>query len=164
VDPSRYARLEDERRFLVPALPEDARSPRLIEDRYVTGTRLRLRRVTDERGTVCKLGQKVRVDEAHPSAAWHTTVYLDEVEFSVLARTESSTLAKRRWTLPGGGCADEFLGWLEGLVLVEGERPFEAPPRAVEVTDDERFSGGALAVLDKAEAASLLAEARALAT
>lgn len=164
VERSRYARLEDERRFLVAALPDGAASPRLIEDRYVERTRLRLRRVTDDRGTVLKLGHKVREDDAHPSAAWHTTLYLTDAEHALLERLDARTLTKRRWTLPGGGCADEFLGPLAGLVLVEGERPFHAPPRAVEVTDDERFTGGALAALDAEAAAVLVADARARAS
>jgi CYTH domain-containing protein len=130
----------------------------------VTGTRLRVRRITDGRGTVCKLGQKVRAVADRPTARWHTTMYLDDAEFAALAHLGGSALAKRRWSLPGGGCADEFLGTLSGLVLVEGERPFDAPPRSVEVTDDERFSGGALAALDAAAAAALLADAAARAT
>jgi len=160
VDRSRYARLEDERRFVVASLPEDATSPRLIEDRYVARTRLRLRRVTDDRGKLLKLGHKVREDDARPSAAWHTTLYLTDAEHALLESLDARTLTKRRWTLPGGGCADEFLGPLAGLVLIEGERPFDAPPRAVEVTDDERFTGGALAALDAEAAAALVADAR----
>jgi len=160
VEPSRYARLEDERRFLVASVPGSAVTPRLIEDRYVRGTRLRLRRVSDGDGTVCKLGQKVPV-AARPSAVWHTTLYLDDAEFELLSGLGAVTLSKRRWTLPGAGCADEFLGALEGLVLLEGERPFDPPEHAVEVTDDERYRGGALAALDDAAAASLVAESRA---
>jgi CYTH domain-containing protein len=164
VEVSRYARLEDERRFVVAALPDGAASPRLIEDRYVTGTRLRVRRVTDERGTVCKLGQKVHAGADRATAVWHTTMYLDDAEFAALAHLEGSALAKRRWSLPGGGCADEFLGPLAGLVMVEGERPFDAPPSSVEVTDDGRYNGGALAALDEAAAAALVADATARAT
>jgi CYTH domain-containing protein len=160
VEPSRYAKLEDERRFLVAEVPPGAVTPRLIEDRYLSGTRLRLRRVSDGDRTVCKLGQKVR-DDARPTAVWHTTLYLDSSEFERLSRLGAATLTKRRWSLLRGGSADEFLGALEGLVLVEGERPFDPPTNAVEVTDDERYRGGALAVLDPLAAASLVAESRA---
>jgi CYTH domain-containing protein len=163
MDPSRYARLEDEQRFVVAALPDEATDPRLIEDRYVAGTRLRLRRVTDGHGTQRKLGQKRRVDD-RPSASWHTTLYLDEAEHDVLEALDAVTLSKRRWSLPRGGCADEFLGSLAGLVLVEGERPFDGPPGAIEVTDDERFTGGALAALDDEAADELVAEATARAS
>jgi CYTH domain-containing protein len=160
MDASRYARLEDERRFLVAAVPDGAASPRRVEDRYVAGTRLRLRRVADDCGSVLKLGHKVRREATHPSAVWHTSIYLDDGEFAVLAALEARELVKRRWSLPGGGSADEFLGPLAGLVLVEGDRPFELASPAIEVTDDERFSGGALAALDAAGAAALVAEAK----
>ena len=160
VDPTKYARLEDERRFLVVAVPDGATSPRRIEDRYVAGTRLRLRRVTDERGSVLKLGHKRRREDGRPSTVWHTTMYLDDAEFAMLSALEARTLEKRRWSLSGGGSADEFLGPLAGLVLVEGDRPFELAPPAIEVTDDERFCGGALAALDAKGAAALVDEAR----
>jgi CYTH domain-containing protein len=160
MDPSRYARLEDERRFLVAAVPEGATSPRRIEDRYVTGTSLRLRRVTDERGSVLKLGHKQRCDEGRPSTVWHTTMYLDDAEYAMLATLEARTLDKLRWSLSDGGSADELLGALAGLVLIEGDRPFELPPPAVEVTADERFCGDALAALDASGAAALVAEAQ----
>ena len=141
MDPSRYARLEDERRFLVAVVPDGATSPRHIEDRYVTGTRLRLRRATDERGSVLKLGHKRRCDEGRPSTVrhttvwhttmWHTTMYLDDSEYAKLTSLDARTLQKRRW-----------------------------PPPAFEVTADERFCGGALAALDVSGAAALEAEAR----
>jgi CYTH domain-containing protein len=163
VDRTKYARLEDEQRFVLPALPDGSHAPRLIEDRYVLGTRLRVRTVTDEvsRGVVAKLGHKVRLDDAHPSAVWHTTMYVDDDELAVLAALRAATLTKRRWTV-AGGAVDTFLGDLDGLVLFEGPRPVVAPGPAVEVTDDERFCGGALAALDPDGAAALLAEASRL--
>ena len=116
----RYARREDEQRYVAASVPDGARSPRRVEDRYLDGTRLRLRLVTDEDGTVVrKLGHKVRDDPARPSAVWHTTCYLDDAEYGVLATLPAMTLVKRRRTLTEG-CADEFDGALEGLVLVEG--------------------------------------------
>jgi hypothetical protein len=162
VDTTKYARLEDEERWLIDALPGDATAPRLIEDRYVDGTRLRLRTVTDATGTLRKLGHKVRPDSARPSAVWHTTLYLDEPEFARLATLPSRTLRKRRWSLDDGAVADEFLDGLDGLVLVEAQRPHPARPGGVEVTDDERFCGGSLAALDDVGAPAFLALARAL--
>ncbi len=161
MDAPKYARLEDEQRYVVGSLPDGARAPRLIEDRYVQGTRLRLRRVTDGGAATLKLGHKVRLDPSAPSAVWHTTCYLDEAEFALLGDLPAHELRKRRWTL-GTGCADQFLGALEGLVLLEGARPYRPPCPAVEVTDDERFSGGALAALDAGGAEVLLAHARRL--
>ena len=58
----KYAVVERERRFLVSRLPEVAHERRRIVDRYVTGTRLRLREVVTEDGIVTrKLGHKVRL-------------------------------------------------------------------------------------------------------
>jgi hypothetical protein len=163
MDPGRYARLEDEQRYVITAVPDGAGDPRLVEDRYLRGTNLRLRRVTDADGIVRKLGHKRRLDEVRPSAVWHTTMYLEASEFDLLAALDADVLRKRRWTTHGGGAADEFLDALTGLVLLEGARPHPGPPAAIEVTDDERFSGGSLAALDDAGATALVADARRMA-
>jgi CYTH domain-containing protein len=163
VDLTKYAHLEDEQRFVLPGLPEGSHAPRAIEDRYVLGTRLRVRTVTDEASgeMVGKLGHKRRLDQSHPSAVWHTTIYLDESELEVLRGMPARVLIKRRWTVAGGS-ADEFLGDLTGLVLFEGLRPVVAPGHAVEVTDDERFCGGSLAALGRDAAVMLVEDARRL--
>ena len=163
VDLTKYAHQEDEQRFVLPCLPAGSHAPRMIEDRYVPGTRLRVRTVTDESSgvTVGKLGHKVRIDPSRPSAVWHTTMYLDDAELDVLLGLTSRTLAKRRWTV-AGGCADEFFESLDGLILFEGPRPVVAPGPAVEVTDDERFTGGSLAALDAEGAKALVSDARRL--
>jgi hypothetical protein len=158
---SRYAFLEDEQRFVVGAVPRDASEAVQIDDRYVLGTRLRLREVRAPEGIVRKLGHKVPSGEG-PSSVFHTTIYLDHHEFELLAQLPAARLAKRRWKLPGGCVADEFQGDLVGLVLVEGERPAPRPDGAVEVTDDLRFGGGALAALDTSAAAELVTVARGL--
>jgi hypothetical protein len=159
VESGRYAHLEDEQRFVLGAVPQGAGGPRLIEDRYIRGTRLRLRRVTDGEHVLHKLGHKVPVGTARPSAVWHTTSYLDASEYEVLCALAAWPLAKRRWSLGPGTAVDELLGALEGLVLMEGDRPFDPPVRHLgEVTDDERFRGGALACLDASSARSLVAE------
>lgn len=163
VDHDKYSRLEDEQRFVLAGVPEGSHSPRTIEDRYVLDTRLRVRTVTDDDtgSRVAKLGQKVRADPSRPSAVWHTTMYLDDDELDTVGTLAACRVSKRRWTVQGG-CADEFFGNLVGLVLFEGPRPVLAPGRAVEVTDDERFCGGALSGLDADGARSLVAEARRL--
>ncbi|NLT28964.1 MAG: hypothetical protein GXX86_00685, partial [Propionibacterium sp.] len=48
----KYAVVERERRYLVSGLPEGALQVKDIVDRYVMGTRLRLREVRDADGTV----------------------------------------------------------------------------------------------------------------
>ena len=156
----KYARVEDEQRFLVSNLPAEASDPRMLTDRYLTGTRLRLRLLVGAGPTVRKLGHKVRLDGAGPSAVWHTTCYLDEAEYDLLAALPAGTVEKRRWSLPGSMCADEFLGALRGLVLIEGPRPTTVQGTAVEVTDDEGFTGGALAGLDDHDGAAFVAAAR----
>lgn len=161
MDHGRYARLEDEQRYVVGSVPPGATAPRLIEDRYLAGTRLRLRRVSGDGPTVLKLGHKVPVEGAGPSAVLHTTCYLDDAEFEALCALPGRTIRKRRWSL-GGGAVDEFDGDLDGLVLVEGQRPYAPDLVCAEVTDDPAFTGGALAGLDARAASAVVARARAL--
>jgi CYTH domain-containing protein len=151
----KYARPELERRFLLGAVPDGLVAKAHLEDRYLTGTRLRLRTATSPDGTVVhKLGQKVRVDPEDPSTIWLTTIYLDEAEAALLAALPGDDLVKDRFDWPGTGCVvDVFGGPLAGLVLAECERTdaealaaVEAPPGALgEVTHDDRYSGGRLA-------------------
>jgi CYTH domain-containing protein len=165
----KYAQVERERRFLVPGPVDLSSAGRVLEiqDAYIAGTRLRLRTV-HEAGQVIvrKLGHKVRFDASAPGWLAHTTMYLDEAEHRMLAELPSSTLAKTRHILPleaGRDIAvDVFGGSLSGLVLAEvdlgssGAMPETLPAwLGHEVTDDERFAGGALA-------ASLPADLRAL--
>jgi CYTH domain-containing protein len=90
---------------------------------------------------------------------WHTTVYLDASEYEVLSALAAWPLVKRRWSLQAGGAVDELLGPLDGLVLLEGDRPFDPPVSHLgEVTDDGRFCGGSLACLDEQGARGLIAE------
>jgi CYTH domain-containing protein len=163
VTTAKYARLEDEQRFVLDALPPDATNPRVIEDRYVIGSRLRVRTVTDvdSRAVVAKLGQKTREDDAMPSRVWHTTIYLDANELALLTSLPAHVLTKQRWHALAGS-VDVFAGPLEGLVLFEGDRPVAPPPGAVEVTSDGRFSGGALAALGVDAARSLVGLAHEL--
>lgn len=163
VDHAKYAHLEDEQRFVLAGVPAGSHTPRTIEDRYVLDTRLRVRVVTDDAtgAREAKLGHKVQVDSSHPSAVWHTTMYLDDRELDAVGALTARAISKRRWTV-AGGCADEFLGHLAGLVLFEGPRPVVAPSPCYEVTDDARFCGGELSRLDADGALALVAAARRL--
>lgn len=165
----RYAKLEREQRWLVPTVPERAGRGTVIEDRYVTGTRLRLRRAEGTSGVLHKLAQKVRPAEGGggPERVKITNLYLSEDEAAVLRQLPAAVLRKHRWPVRHDGRAyavDEHLGRLAGLVLAEttldeAEPRLPLPPFALrEVTDDERFSGGWLAHASDAEAAALLAE------
>jgi len=140
---------------VIPAL-DGAVSATLIEDRYLAGTRLRLRRMTPVGGgpARCKLGQKVRPDLAEPGLVLHTTMYLTAAEHAGLSGLPGAELRKVRHGLLIGGRqfgVDVFEGRHAGLVLVETE--LAGPDDAVaapafagaEVTGEERFTGGWLA-------------------
>jgi len=120
----KYAVVERERRWLLTAMPDDLTGGEtvLIRDRYLTGTRLRLREVTDAGGgRVLKLGHKVRL-EGDPRAVACTSFYLDETEWARLAGLPGSGLEKRRVRISRDGvvvAVDEFQGELSGLVLAE---------------------------------------------
>jgi CYTH domain-containing protein len=163
----RYARPERERRFLVDQLPPGLEDERLIEDLYLDGLSLRLRRVSHDGRTTFKLTQKVRSSPSDPFAVSTTTVYLSEHEHDGLRHLPGARLVKRRRLRNEDGhvfAVDEFRGHLDGLLLAEVEvhdldTPLTLPSWAGrEVTHDDRFSGGALARADAATASSLLAE------
>ena len=162
-----YARLEREQRWVLAGLPPGVDQPVSITDLYIAGTRLRLRRMAQGDTVVRKLAQKVRPDGAGPSLVKLTNLYLSEEEYAVLAVLGGRWLTKIRWRWWDAGrhlAVDEFGGPLTGLVLAEtelgpDEPRIEAPALAVaEVTDDDRFSGGALSATTSAEGRALLAE------
>ncbi|MEO6214851.1 MAG: hypothetical protein ABIO86_02375 [Sphingomonas sp.] len=168
----KYAHIERERRFLV----DRARRPDLaglawveIDDRYITGTRLRLRRMTDgATGQVgLKLTKKYEADD--PRARPIVTAYLDEAEYALFASLPAHRLVKRRYEVetPGGMFGiDIFEGNLAGLELAEIECPDDATLNALvvpnwamaDVSDDIRFQGGRLSLCWPAGVAALLAE------
>ncbi|MFO1087045.1 MAG: hypothetical protein U1E21_21025 [Reyranellaceae bacterium] len=154
-----YTQVERERRWLSRSPPRDTiMQSELITDLYVTGTHLRLReaRLLDGSGTAkLRLSRKADVDARTRLV---TSIYLPEQEFAVLAASlPGIRIAKRRHRLksPAGTLMslDEFLGDLEGLVLLEAEftsdalmEGFTVPDCALgEVTDDPHYGGGALA-------------------
>jgi len=154
----KYAHVERERRWRVDPAARPGLAGRasvLIEDRYLVGTRLRLRRMTDAAGAVSlKLTKKY--DCADPLARPIVTAYLTEAEYAVLAALPARALAKRRFGVMSGGATfslDQFAGALAGLELAEiewaddaGLRALPAPPWTLgEVSHDPRYQGGALA-------------------
>lgn len=154
----KYAHIERERRWLVdpsqrPALDPDAFI--LIEDRYLDGTRMRLRRMSDSTtGTVAfKLTKKYECPD--PCARPIVTAYLTEAEHAVLAQLPGVELFKRRYPLRFREVifsVDCFSGSLTGLELAEIEWPDEAGLKALaapdwtmrDVSDDTRYQGGNL--------------------
>jgi hypothetical protein len=164
----KYALVERERRFLLRAVPHGTPTARvLIEDRYLIGTRLRLRRLTDLEAPgsrmFYKLTQKIPAPAGTPSLI--TTLYLSGPEYTALASIPADTLRKVRWSFAPLG-VDVFEGPLQGLVLAEAE--FESDPEqtgfqpasdvVAEVTADVRFTGGSLVKQSAGETAILLAE------
>jgi len=123
----KYARLELERRWLVDG---DARPPlkggygTLIEDRYILGSRIRLRRMSrpDLRQTTWKLTKKYEAID--PAARPIVTTYLTEAEFDLLRTLPAHDLVKRRYHLSmedSGWSIDLFEGPLQGLETIECE-------------------------------------------
>ncbi|WP_327358246.1 hypothetical protein [Streptomyces sp. NBC_01304] len=165
----KYARIERERRFLLAGAPppSSVTVTRWITDRYLEGTRLRLRRAecADGGGVLFKLTQKVPADRPGAVQGLITNTYLSEAEYALLASLPAMVLSKTRLSVPPLG-VDVFGTPLDGLVLAEAEfaddesaRLFVPPPLCrAEVTDDARFTGGRLAVADRACLLNWLAE------
>lgn len=155
----KYAHVERERRWRVdPRLrPELEGLPWVaIEDRYIRGTRLRLRRTSNAAPDVESYKLTKKYEGADPQERLIVTVYLTLAEHKLLAGLEADPLAKRRYRLAFGGLdwsLDRFAGPLEGLELLEVEAPDAAelgllrpPPWAGgEITADPRFEGATLA-------------------
>jgi CYTH domain-containing protein len=161
-----YARLEREQRWLLSGLPADVVDPVDIQDHYVSRSTLRLRRVRSGAGTVYKLAQKVRAAAGSPERVSLTNMYLTEHEFELLGQLGGASLHKTRWQWPTGDhvlSVDVFEDNLDGLILAEVELRDHHPLlpalglAVVDVTHEDRFSGGCLAQLSNEEAAALLA-------
>jgi CYTH domain-containing protein len=153
----KYARVERERRFRVTGPVPASSFERLIEDRYLDGTSLRLRRVSHDGSAVHKLTQKVRPVESDPSEVRITNTYLSEGEYALLSALPGAVLTKVRTVVPTPThelVVDTFCGRLQGLRLAEVEVRERAEitdlPQwlGAEVTHDDRFSGAQLARAD----------------
>ena len=150
----KYAHWVAERRFLVdpgnmPAL--NAKDARLIEDLYIDGGRLRLRRITLPDGEQeFKLAKKYAPD--NPLIGPMTNLYLSAGEYDALSALPGSRVAKRRHKI-GAFTVDVFEAPFGGLVTAECEATnrmaamaFDVPPWCVrEVTSEEAYTGASLA-------------------
>jgi CYTH domain-containing protein len=164
-----YARVERERRFLLagPPPPAEVTMSRRITDRYLPGTRLRLRRIEAVPSGVCeyKFTQKVPADRPDHCQGLITNTYLSVAEYELLATLPAATLAKTRLSVPPLSI-DVFEPPLHGLVLAEIEFTSDeaalvfVPPVPVvaEVTDDPRSRGGTLAYTRRDDLLAWLAE------
>ena len=148
----KYAVVERERRYLLASLPEGITSTTEIVDRYVTGTRLRLREVREDNGTVTrKLGHKVRLTEG-PAEVACTNFYLSEEEWAVVAALPARTLRKRRHLVHRDGLLVAIDEHEDGTLVAEIDDGDEAAGSVpgwldvvADVSDDEAWTGGQLA-------------------
>lgn len=154
----KYAQLENERRFLVDPvkMPDlDGLAYRRIVDRYVEGTRLRLRSVTHSvTGDVeFKFCKKYPSDD--PVSGAIVNIYLTAEEHGELSVLPALIITKRRYLISHAGCLfglNVFEGDLAGLVLCEAEAETREASLAVgfppwvgrEVTEEPFFTGGHL--------------------
>ena len=163
----KYERTERERRYLLRELPPELKVNHLhaqITDNYITGTRLRLRKVrwpqTNE--WTLKLTQKHAPAPPDFSRTLITNIYLSPYEYEVLSVFEGNELRKNRYPYGHEGRAysvDVFLGPLRGLVLAETDfdddaemDAFPTPSFAhLDVTRDELFTGARLVGLTAEE-------------
>lgn len=157
---SKYACLERERKYLLRDLPEGLKrtDPHLqITDNYITGTRLRIRKVRDPLTNkwVVKFTKKSPIDPADLSRTQITTLYLNALEAETLSMFTANEIRKNRYKFEFEGrtfSIDMFLGSLFGLVLAEVSfdndaemDQFALPGFALrDVTNDPLFSGGTL--------------------
>jgi CYTH domain-containing protein len=164
---SKYGRVERERRYLLQDLPEGLTRPDphvQITDNYITGTRLRLRKVREPRTNkwTVKLTQKFAPDAKDFSRIVITNIYLNALETEALNISDANEIRKNRYHFEFEGrqwSVDMFLGDLFGLVLAEVSfetdealDSFPLPPFAIaEVTNIELFTGGRLSELSFAD-------------
>ncbi len=152
--PPPYTKPEYERRWLVPAetaIEGQAEREREIEDRYIQGTRLRLRKVTESgQETIYKLGKKY---EPETLGNHHVvSTYLSEAEYKVFASLPARIARKQRFTV-SGGALDVYEQPNPGLRIFEvefssaEEAENYAPPHGFgqEVTNAFAYTGHSLA-------------------
>jgi len=167
-DPSKYARVEWERRFLLAEFPRGAGLTRVrrIVDRYIDGTTLRLRQAVDDDGpALFKLTQKLAESGSGAKQGLITSMYLTQNEFAVLTRLPAKMLTKTRHSIPPFGI-DVFEGGLSGLILAEAEFDSASAASALtlpsfllgEVSEDSRFTGGRLVTASREELREWLRE------
>jgi len=180
VPDSKYARVERERRYLLQDLPEGLTraDPHLqITDNYITGTRLRLRKVREPRTNkwTVKFTQTFAPNPDDLSRTIITNTYLNVLEAETLSVFNTNEIRKNRYYFDFEGrrfSIDMFLGDLFGLVMAEvgfetdeeldNYRP---PPFALaDVTNIPLFSGGKLSELTFSEVREAIQRSRLITT
>jgi CYTH domain-containing protein len=152
--PPKYSKTEIERRWLVSpssGLHANADRERHIEDRYILGTRLRLRVVTESNHEpIYKLGKKYESNISGTCQA--ISIYLEKSEYETLALLPARLAKKRRLSVHGGALdVYEFPEHQMEVFEVEFANHEDAasyyPPDGVseEITNNAQFTGFALA-------------------
>lgn len=144
----KYAVVERERRFLLASLPEGVVGTKEIIDRYITGTRLRLREVREGDGTlVRKFGHKVRLSEG-PAEIACTNFYLNAQEWTVLSTLPGRVLRKKRHIVHRDGLIVAIDEHEDGTLIAEiddRDQPSQFVPGWLDivedVSDDESWTG-----------------------
>ena len=144
--------VERERRFLVRAIPDGVHHRVEIIDRYLVGTRLRLREVRSSDGhLVRKLGHKVRLSDG-PAEVACTSVYLDDAEWALLVALPARLLRKTRHIVVRDGLRVAVDEHEDGTLVAEIDDGADLPAGIpdwlevlADVSDDERWTGAALA-------------------
>ena len=142
----KYAVVERERRFLVARLPDGVHGTKEISDRYVIGTRMRLREVREIDGTVVrKLGHKVRVGKG-PAEVACTNFYVNADEWTVLLTLPALTVHKKRHMIQRDGWIVAVDEHGDGTLVAEIDDGVPGWLDVLEdVSEDERWTGAALA-------------------
>lgn len=147
----KYAHVERERRFLLSEVPGGAASTRQLVDRYIAGTRLRLREVTENGDVTRKLSQKVRLSSG-PQEVACTNFYLDDDEWDALSRLPALILLKTRHVIRRDDVVIAVDVLADGTIIAEiddGEFPSDVVPNWLsvleDVSDDEEWTGSRLA-------------------
>jgi len=150
----KYSAIETERRWLVDLeVVGDLSSIdfREIEDLYISGSRLRLRKVVEPNGgVVFKFGKKYGKRSAASEPV--TNIYLTDAEHRQLSALPGALSLKRRYAV-AGGALDIYQRPRLGLAVFEVEFDDEAsaqayrPPHFVtrEITEESSFNGFSLA-------------------
>lgn len=147
----KYAVIERERRFRVAAVPDGVVGTKEISDRYIVGTRLRLREVRELDGQVTrKLGHKVRLSKG-PAEVACTNLYLNDQEWSVLVALPARSLRKKRHVVQRDGWTVAVDEHEDGTLIAEiddGDQPSTSVPIWLDiledVSDDEGWTGTSL--------------------
>lgn len=153
----KYAQIEFERRWLVenPPPPKNLAGVESssIDDRYITGTRMRLRKTVNAKGeTTYKLGKKYGPIKAGVEPI--TNIYLTEAEYELYAKLPARTLSKKRYRVKEGEMRysldiHEESGKCFAEAEARDERSLQKIPKPTfatrEITGEDALSGASLA-------------------